>query len=217
MPPFATTERFRLDLQRVPEEVFEPEAVADAPLVRFVAYFRHERLYGWVPLHADRLTDLLNAHEEISLVNAELEDLETGVVRAEDEVVVRVQDLVAVHASGPRGDQALRRRTRSHPVALQAGNYLVAGHLHVAPGVAAIDDLEARQFMVPLTDAWIEYWSGGSRTRHAIGTIIINRTQADWVRAVTDDDLLEGALRPGGGLPAGAELRPALDSAAGRP
>jgi hypothetical protein len=50
--------------------------------------------------------------------------------------------------------------------------------------------------MVPLTDAWVEYWSGGERTNQAIGTIIVNQRAADWVQAVTDDDLIEGALRP---------------------
>jgi hypothetical protein len=36
----------RVMLQRVPEEIFEPDSVAEAPLVRFVAYTRHHRLYG---------------------------------------------------------------------------------------------------------------------------------------------------------------------------
>ena len=50
--------------------------------------------------------------------------------------------------------------------------------------------------MVALTDAWIEYWSRGVRRYQSTGTIIVNRHAADWVRSVTEDDLIEGGLRP---------------------
>jgi hypothetical protein len=183
-------------LQRVPEEIFEPDSVAEAPLVRFVAYTRHHRMYGWVRLRADRLTDLLNAHDSLLLTDVDVEGLEDGESRSVDRVLVTGDDLIAVHAGGPRGDAALRRRTRSHPVALQAGHYLVGGHLHADPGVEPLDNLRERPHMVPLTDAWIEYWSGGARRRHAIGTIIVNRRQVDWIRVVSDEELVDGALRP---------------------
>jgi hypothetical protein len=50
--------------------------------------------------------------------------------------------------------------------------------------------------MVPLTDAWIEYWSGRGPAKQSSGTIIVNRERADWMRVVTDDDLFGGMLRP---------------------
>jgi hypothetical protein len=49
--------------------------------------------------------------------------------------------------------------------------------------------------MMPLTDAWIEYWSGGERKHQATGTIVVNRDEADWMRIVTDEDLINGVLR----------------------
>lgn len=183
-------------MQRLPEEIYEPDSVSEAPLVRFVAYARQHRVSGWVRLHSDRLTDLLNAHEELLLTDVELEPLPDGDARSVDRVLIDRTDLVAVHASGPRGDAALRRRTRTHALAIQVGHYLIGGHLHAPPGSDPIDSLRDRPAMVPLTDAWIEYWSGDLRTRHAIGTLIVNRLQADWIRVVTDDDLLEGVLRP---------------------
>lgn len=191
--------RLHFVLQRLPEEVFEPDAVSDAPLVRFVAYARHHRLFGWVHLRADRLTDLLNAHDELLLSDVEIESLEDGETRSADRVLIDCRELVAVHASGPRGDEVLRHRTRTHPIALQAGNYLVGGHLHAIPGMEPLASVRGRPRMVPLTDAWIEYWSGGSRTKHSIGTIIVNRLAADWLRVVTDEDLVEGLLRPAPG------------------
>jgi hypothetical protein len=196
MDPQLSPGRVQILLQRTPEEAFEPDSVAEAALVRFVAYDHRHRMAGWVRLDAERLTDLLNDHDEIVLTDLELERLEDGRARSVEEVVVRRDDLVAVHASGPRGGAALWRRTRTHPVALQAGRFLIGGHLHAAPGADPLAELPGRAAMVPLTDAWIEYWSGAERTKHSVGTIIVNRRQADWIRLVTDEDLLEGLLRP---------------------
>jgi hypothetical protein len=186
----------RVLLQRHPEEPFEPDSVAEAPLIRFVAYTRHERVFGWVRLTADRLTDLLNAHDTIVLVDVEIEDLDDGRTHSAERFVIGAADLIAVQATGPRGDAAHRQRTSMWPVVVQAGQYLIGGHLHAQQGSDPLVEFRSRPSMVPLTDAWVEYWSGGERTSQAIGTIIVNRRVADWVQAVTDDDLVEGALRP---------------------
>ena len=188
--------RLFLVLQPTAEEVFEPDSVTDAPLVRFMAYGVDHRVFGWVRLRADRLTDLLNAHEELHLAEVEIESLEDGITQSVDEIIIHRRDLVAVHATGPRGDQARRQRTRTHPIAMQSGSYLIGGHLHAEPGTDPIASVGGRPAMVPLTDAWIEYWSGEDRKHLATGTIVVNRDEVDWMRVVTDEDLIEGALRP---------------------
>jgi len=196
MPPRSPAGRLYLEIQPTSEEVFEPDAVSDAPLIRFIAYSAAERLFGWVRLRADRLTDLLNSHAELHLAKAELESLETGRIEAVEQVLLHRADLVAVHATGSRGNEALHHRTRTHPVAVQSGNYLIGGLLHTEPGIEPIASLATRPTMVALTDAWIEYWSRGVRRYQSTGTIIVNRHAADWVRSVTEDDLIEGGLRP---------------------
>jgi hypothetical protein len=180
----------------MPEDVFEPDYVSDVPLVQFVAFGRGHRMFGWIRLRADRLTDLLNAHEELLLTDVEIESLEDGAMRSADQVLIRCSELIAVHASGPRGEGRRRQRTRTHAVAIQSGNYLIGGYLHAPPGSDPIANLGGRPLMVPLTDAWIEYWSGADRTTESIGTIIVNRMQVDWMRVVTDEDLFGGLLRP---------------------
>jgi hypothetical protein len=192
MPPSG---RLHLDLHPTSEEVFEPDSVSDAPLVRFIAYVDHHRILGWVRLTADRLTDLLNAHEELHLTDAEVEDLDDGVSRPVDDLVIRCRELIAVDATGPRGDVARRRPTRRHPVAIQSGSYLIGGHLHASPGSDPIASAGDRPAMFPLTDAWIEYWSGDERKHESTGTILVNRDRTDWMRVVTDDDLIDERLR----------------------
>lgn len=195
MLPQTPPDRLHFILQRTPEEVFEPDFVSDVPLVRFVAFGRHHRVFGWVRLRADRLTDLLNTHKELLLTDVEIESLEDRVTRSVDEVLIRCSELIAVHASKPRGDEARRRLTRTHPIAIQSGNYLIGGYLHAPPGSDPIASMGERPLMVPLTDAWIEYWSGGERTKQSSGTIIVNREQVDWMRVVTDEDLFSDLLR----------------------
>jgi hypothetical protein len=187
--------RLHFLLQRTDEVVHEPDSVGEAPLVRFVAYAPEHRLFGWVHLHAERLTDLLNTHDELELSDVEIESLEDGRTRVADGIRIDVGELIAVQASGPRGDPTLRHRTRTHPLAIQSGHYLIGGHLHADPGVEPIESFRERPGMVPLTDAWIEYWSGGAPSKSAVGTIIVNRHAVEWVRPVTDDELLDGMLR----------------------
>jgi hypothetical protein len=195
MLPQTPPDRLHFILQRTPEEVFEPDFVSDVPLVRFVAFGRHHRVFGWVRLRADRLTDLLNTHKELLLTHVEIESLDDRVTRSVDEVLIRCSELIAVHASKPRGDEARRRLTRTHPIAIQSGNYLIGGYLHAPTGSDPIASMGERPLMVPLTDAWIEYWSGGERTKQSSGTIIVNREQVDWMRVVTDEDLFSDLLR----------------------
>ena len=188
--------RLQLILQRTAEDVFEPESVTDVPFIRFAAYGAHQRVFGWVRLDEDRLTDLLNTHDELHLVDVELESLANGLSGLVDEVVIHRRDLIAVQASGPRGDEARRTATRTHPIAIQSGNYLIGGYLHVPPGADPIETAKRRPSMIPLTDALIEYWVHGKREHQSIGTIVVNRDKVDWMKVVTHEDLFEGQLRP---------------------
>ena len=176
-------------MQPTREEVFEPDAVSDLPLVRFIAYGRHHRVFGWVRLRADRLTDLLNACGELHLADAEFESFDDGMGRSVDDIIIQRRELVAVHATGPRGDFALRQDTESHPVAVQSGNYLIRGQLHAEPGADPLASIGDRPAMLPLTQAWIEYWSGGERRHQSTGTIIVNREEADWIRLATGEGI----------------------------
>jgi hypothetical protein len=192
MPP----SRLQLVMERSDEEIFEPGAITEAPLIRFAAYVASQRVFGWVRLDTDRLTDLLNAHDELHLFDVGLESLPNGWPGTVDEVVIHRRDLIAVHASGPRGNTGRRQATQTHPIAIQSGSYLIGGYLHVPPGMDPIASTRSRPAMIPLTDALIEFWAHGRREHQSIGTIIVNRDRADWIRVVTHDDLIEGLLRP---------------------
>lgn len=159
------------------------------PEVEFIGYAEDCLLIGHIRLDADRLSDLLNAHEEYQLVDVIGEDLSTGATIEIKEIIVARDELMLVHATGPRGDQERRRRTRQHPVGLQIGPYLVRGYLHALPGSDPMANFRRREPMVPLTEAWVEYTSGSVRQRQRVASLIVNRHHVDWIREADDEQV----------------------------
>lgn len=176
-------------LERSPVIPHEPESVADAPLIGFDAFTLDFRVFGWVRLTADRLTDLLNAHDEVELVNAQVRDLAYGETELIDGLVVKRTDLVAVRAGDPRGDPARRERTRLHALAVRCGPYRIGGFFHARPDGAPLTELNARPPIVPLSLAWIEHWRDGRRDGDWAGTILFNRLLADAIEVVSDEEI----------------------------
>jgi len=169
-----------------------PTAVASPPpprLVEFVAYAEDCLISGWVELSKDRLTDLLNAHDQFRLTNAYVESIADGTPYEVAVVDVARDEVVMVHATGPRGHEGRRQHTRQHPLALQLGAYHVRGYIHALPGSDPIANFRRRQPMVPLTDAWVEYGSGEKRQRRRVGTLVVNRDLVDWVVPAIDDEV----------------------------
>jgi hypothetical protein len=166
--------------------------------VEFVAYAEDCILSGMVRMAADRLTDMLNEHDEYVLVDVFVEGLAGDRAVEVSEVVVRRDELLLVSAAGPRGDQGRRHRTRSHPVALQVGPYLVHGCLHALPGADPIRAIQRRKSMVPLTDARVEFPAATGRPRLRLGTVMVNREQVDWIAPAVGADVELPDLPPTG-------------------
>jgi hypothetical protein len=167
-----------LVLQPRAEEIHEPDFSAYAPLVRFEAFLAAQRLFGWVRLDADRLTDLLNAHDLLRLANVLVEESRDGSAVLADETLIPRSEIVAVVASGPRGDPARRVETRAHPVIIESGVYRVGGLVHAPPGEDPAERFGRGEPMVPLTDAWLEYPWGDRERRDARATVIVNGRSA---------------------------------------
>lgn len=159
------------------------------PEVEFVAYGEDCLLSGRLRLDAERLTDMLNAHDEYQLIDVMVERLDGASAVEVREVLVKRDELLLVHATGPRGSQARRQRTRQHPLAVQVGPYHIRGYLHALPGSDPISSIRRRKTMVPLTEAWIEYSVGSVRQRRRVGAVVVNREQVDWIVPALDDEV----------------------------
>jgi hypothetical protein len=170
--------------------VDSPVVVAGADLqdVEFLAYGDDCVLAGTIRMGEGRLTDLLNEQQDYELFDVVVESLVDERRAAIAEIRVGRDELFLVHAAGPRGDEDRRHRTRTHPVAIQAGPYHVRGYLHGLPSLDPVVTFGRREPMVPLTDAWIEFVEGGERERRRVGTVVVNRNRIDWiVPAVVDE------------------------------
>jgi len=155
----------------------------------FAAYTEDCRIFGFIQLDSERLTDTLNEREEFNLESVLLVALDDGRAVEARELVVRRDELFAVRAGGPRGNMARRSRTRPSPMILKSGPYTIHGYLHVPPGADPIQHIRHRRPMVPLTSAWIEYQASGDHHRARIGTIIVNRALIEWVDRSRDEDV----------------------------
>jgi hypothetical protein len=179
----------------------QPGANILHPMVDFVAYAEDCVLFGRIRLQAERLTDMLNDHEELVLVDVMAQSLHQAEITEVKEVEVARDELLLVHATGPRGDQARRTRTRPTFVSITVGPYKVRGNLHAYPGLDAVAGIERRSPMVPLTDAWVDYPVAGEPVRQRIGTAIVNRRRIDLIvpSLEHDVDVLDIPIEPDGG------------------
>lgn len=182
--------RIRLILSPRDEVPDLPDTAPPAPSrVEFVAYAVDCLVSGRVQMTADRLTDVLNEHDEYELVDVLVERLEDGVAMEVSQFVVTRDELLLVRANGRRGDKGRRLRTRPHPVAIKIGPYHVRGYLHAVPGADPVTVMLRRKPIVPLTDAWVEYETVFGRHRDRFATVLVNREQADWIVPARDDQV----------------------------
>lgn len=157
--------------------------------IEFAAYADGCRVFGFMPLVGDRMTDMLNEATEFALTDVMVVRLDDGLAMQAQNLVVLRDEVLAVRAAGPRGALALRSRRRPYPVTLQTGPFLIHGYLHGLPGADVLQQVRRRKPMVPLTEAWIEYQTAGQHHRARVGTIIVNRDLWDWIRLSRDEEV----------------------------
>lgn len=157
--------------------------------VEFSGYTEDCRLFGFLRLAGERLSDALNEVDEFHLDSVLLVALEDNRAIELHDLVVPRHELIAVRAAGPRGNAARRIRTRPSPVAVKAGPYMVRGYVHGPPGGDPLRRFRGSRPMVPMTEAWIEYEAGGSQHRARVGPLIVNTGFVDWVERARETDV----------------------------
>lgn len=155
--------------------------------IDFVAFGEEVLLSGRVSLRAERLTDMLNEHDEYLLTDVVCHGLADGVGVEVPEFLIRRDELLLVHATGPRGNRERRINTRAAPMVIQIGPYRLHGDLHSRPGSNPLNQLRHRKAMVPMTDAWLEFSFAGELQERRLSTIIVNRERIDWISLAADD------------------------------
>ena len=170
--------------------------------VDLIAFTADRRINGTIPLADDRLSDMLNSVPRIVMRNATVQDLVADAIPRTADVTLAIGSIVAVVATGRRGNEMRRLRTDLRLARVGVVRFVVTGSLHVPAGsvdpLASNDPavvLAGRDMLVPLTDATITYDLGRQPTTETHDTILINRAHATWIdlddAATIDTDAVE--------------------------
>lgn len=149
-------------------------------------YTADARIVGWISANGQRVTDLLNNHDELRLWQPSpgpitapaIDDLKTETVVGTSDPgewqTILTEQLILAMPPEWRAARQLRLHRKLRRVALSAGPFSVTGNLHVVPGGATDDHLlfRGRRFL-PLTDAYILH-NGEPPFEHVVSVVIVN-------------------------------------------
>jgi hypothetical protein len=157
----------------------------------FTAYTLDSIIQGELILQGDRLSDFLAQNGPFEIENVTLEALDDG--RRVDIAVAAIarSDLVAITASGPRGNAARRVRTRPHAAHLQAGPYEIVGYVHAPPSAHPFTGVHRRQ-VLPVTSALIRYEVAGQQFESTYDALLVSATAIEWLQSANDVDVRLG-------------------------
>ena len=129
----------------------EPEPVAGQPseLEPVRIYTADAVIEGWVNLRHQRLSDVLNIEELLSVApNPHPLDRDWFVVEREDMLLA----VPPPHTS----DRSMRPHRVKRPILAQIGPYVIRGKAHLIAGID-LDRFLARsgQYFLPVTEAWV--------------------------------------------------------------
>jgi len=162
-------------------------AVAMAPdLAPIELYTADSRIVGWIAANGRRVTDLLNAQDELRLWHPSPGPIEastpptpaTEPVPNTDETgewqTLLTEQLILAMPPEWRASRQLRLHRKLRRVALTAGPFSVTGNLHVVPGAEPGPDLLANgPRFLPLTEAYLLH-NGEPPFEHVVSVVIVN-------------------------------------------
>ena len=163
-------------------------AIAVAPdLAPIELYTADSRIVGWIEANGHRVTDLLNAQDELRLWRPSPGPLDgavagtNGAAANEDapdgsgewQTLTTSQVILAMPPEW-RASRQLRLHRRLRRAALTAGPFNVTGNLHLHPGVEVGSHLIQRgPRWTPLTEAYLLH-TGEPPFEHVVSVVIVN-------------------------------------------
>jgi hypothetical protein len=142
---------------------------------------------------ADRLSDVVARNGDLEIEDVVVMALDDGRTVTTSAVTITKADFAAVAATGPRGNPALRIRTRLHPVRTRIGPYDILGYLHAPPSAHQFSGA-VRRSVVPFTSARLHYRVGSEDVEQTFDALLLNGDRIGWIQSATDADLSMGAV-----------------------
>lgn len=165
-------------------------AVASSPeLSPIELYTADTRIVGWIAPDGRRVTDLLNAVDELHLwrpspgavdeSGTPKPDTAIGGDSGQWETVPTARVIVAMPPEW-RASRQLRLHRRLRRAALVAGPFSITGNVHLANGVQVGPHLLRGHGFLPLTDAYLLYTAEPS-FEHVVSVVIVNTSHVSQI------------------------------------
>ena len=159
--------------------------------IDFVGFADDCRVEGRVDLEDARLADLLNRRKMITVRDCVLVSTLDGHTREFDRLVISLNKLDIVVASGPRGDPRRRLATKPNGAVVKLGPYCAEGFMHAPPTANPVRGFDRRPAMVAITDAVLEYQFCDKPVSQWFLTLLVNRDLAKSLRSVASPGILQ--------------------------
>ena len=160
--------------------------------VAFTAYAEDAIVRGELLLDGDRLSDFIPQDGPFEIERVMVEALDDGRTVSVARTTIARSDLVAITASGPRGNRARRVRTRPHPARAQAGPFEIVGYVHAPPSAHPFSGVLRRR-VLPMTSAVVRYRIGGRAVTQEHDALLLNPDKVEWLESASDEELGIGA------------------------
>jgi hypothetical protein len=157
-------------------------AVALAPdLAPIELYTADSRIVGWISANGRRVTDLLNAQDELRLwqpspgpMEAPQPDPNPTLDESGDWQSLLTEQVILAMPPEWRASRQLRLHRKLRRVAVTAGPFSVTGNLHIVPGADPGPELLLHgPHFLPLTEAYILH-NGEPPFEHVVSVVIVN-------------------------------------------
>ena len=156
--------------------------------ISFTAYADDSIIRGELLLGGDRLSDFIAQDGSFDIERVSVEALDDGRLLTVESATISRDDLVAITASGPRGNAARRVHTRPHATRMKVGQYEVVGYLHAPPSGHPYSGV-LRRPVLPATSVVMRYQIAGRPIELAYDALLLNPTKIDWLAAASDEDV----------------------------
>jgi hypothetical protein len=165
-------------------------------------------VHGQIELTAARLSESLGRASTIVVYGAVLRSLDEPNELLAGDQAVDFDDLFAIAATGPAGEEQRRVRTVREVLRVEAGPYVIYGEMHALPGVGGMRAFNARRGLVPMTRCQALFERSGQMELVEAPFMLINSRLVDHVEQATLEQCMEEMESRAGSLDASAAVHP---------
>jgi len=155
-------------------------------LIEFRAYADDYTVGGATAFEGDRLSDFLDAVDELEVQYVTVRGLEDGRRQDLPSAVIQREELCIVAATGPRGRADRRLRTRAYPMRAEVGPYTVVGYFHALP-TADPFAIAQRRSVVALKPVRVAFDVAGDRIEETHDTLLLMRAKITSFDSASDE------------------------------